>query len=157
MRRMLLLIIMAAALLLLGGMLASGCALLSKDGAAADSSPGASITLTAGRTLFTVKLCDGDAASALLSLLPMTLDMSELNGNEKYCYLPCALPAKPQLAENIRAGDLMLFGPDCLVLFYRDFRTPHSYTRLGHIEDISGLAEALGTGGVQASFAACGR
>ena len=47
--------------------------------------------------------------------------MSELNGNEKYFYLESALPTVSEQVEEIHAGDLMLYGDDCLVLFYQSF------------------------------------
>lgn len=42
------------------------------------------ITLTVGGRVFVVTLADNDTARAFTDLLPLTLPMSELNGNEKY-------------------------------------------------------------------------
>ena len=50
-------------------------------------------------------------------------------------------------------GDLMLYGNNCIVLFYKSFSTQYSYTRIGHINDISGLESAVGSGSVQVRFA----
>lgn len=85
-------------------------------------------------------------------MLPMELTMIELNGNEKYYQMPNRLPANSQHVRTIKPGDLMLYGSDTLVLFYESFTTPYSYTRLGYIEDVSGLANALGSGSVQVTF-----
>lgn len=78
--------------------------------------------------------------------------MLELNGNEKYVNLAAKLPTDPKRVGRIEAGDLMLYGSDCPVLFYKSFDTSYSYTRLGHIEDTSGLADALGRGSVQVAL-----
>lgn len=110
------------------------------------------ITITAGDAVFEAKLYDNDAAKTFLAQLPMTLNMSELNGNEKYRSLPDSLPTESQSVGSIHAGDLMLYGSDCLVLFYESFTTAYSYTKLGYIEDASGLADALGRGSVEISF-----
>lgn len=110
------------------------------------------IKLSAGNQTFTATLYDNPAANALLELLPMTLHMSELNGNEKYFYLDGRLPADASKPSGIHAGDLMLYGDNCLVLFYESFSTSYSYTPLGRIDDPEGLASALGSGSVQVTF-----
>ena len=110
------------------------------------------INLQIGNKTFMVKLFDNASSRALPAMLPMALTMIELNGNEKYYQMPNRLPAKPQDVRTIKTGDLMLYGSDTLVLFYESFTTPYSYTRLGYIEDVSGLANALGSGSVQVAF-----
>ena len=92
------------------------------------------INMQIGNKNFTIKLFDNNAAQNLITQLPLTLDMKELNGNEKYSYLPKKLPADSQNISEIKAGDLMLFGSDCLVLFYKNFHTSYSYTKIGYIE-----------------------
>ena len=56
--------------------------------------------------------------------------MDELNGNEKYYFMPNALPTDPERPGEIHTGDFMLYGSDCLVLFYKNFSSSYSYTRL---------------------------
>ena len=107
-----------------------------------------------GGQTFTVTLLDNPTTRALLERLPMTVSMGELNGNEKYYYLPESLPTDSQRPGNIHAGDLMLYGSDCLVLFYESFSSGYSYTRLGSVDDPSGLAVALGRGSVEVIFLA---
>lgn len=107
------------------------------------------VILTIGDSTFSVALYDNNTAAALRKLLPLSVNMSELHGNEKYYYLPNSLPTNSEIVGSIEAGDLMLYGSDCLVLFYDNFSTSYSYTRLGYIEDVTGLKDALGSGSVQ--------
>lgn len=104
-----------------------------------------------GKT-FSAQLYDNETARAFASQLPLTLDMRELNGNEKYYYMPDSLPAQASRPGTIRTGDLMLYGADCIVLFYKDFRTGYNYMPLGHIDDPNGLESALGQGDVKVTF-----
>lgn len=108
--------------------------------------------ISIGNRHFSVALKDNETVRALMDKLPMTVNMSELNGNEKYVYLPVSLPAKPESIGTIKAGDVMLYGDNCLVVFYQGFETTYRYTRIGHIKDASGLDAALGDGGVQVVF-----
>lgn len=105
-----------------------------------------------GDQTFTATLDDNPTTRALLEQLPMTVRMGELNGNEKYYYLPESLPTDSHRPGTIHNGDLMLYGSDCLVLFYQTFSSGYSYTRLGSVDDASGLAAALGAGNVEVTF-----
>ena len=101
---------------------------------------------------YTVALEDTAAARELLTRLPFTLRMADLNNNEKYGDLPRVLPTQPLSIGNIRTGDLMLFASNCLVLFYKDFRTTYRYTPVGRVLHPQGLAEALGSGTVSVTL-----
>ncbi|OUO59335.1 hypothetical protein B5F74_08880 [Collinsella sp. An271] len=111
-----------------------------------------SITLTINGTLYTATLEDTEAARALAERLPLSISMSELNGNEKYCYLDEGLPTSSSRPGTIQAGDIMLFGSDCLVLFYETFSSGYSYTQIGRIDDPTGLAQAVGSGSVTVAW-----
>jgi hypothetical protein len=108
--------------------------------------------MTVGERRFAITLTDNAAARAFATQLPLTLDMSELNGNEKHARLPKALPANASRPGTIRNGDLMLYGSDTLVVFYLTFDSSYSYTRLGRVDDRAGLAQALGRRGVRVVF-----
>lgn len=110
------------------------------------------IEITVQDRTFYAKLYDNETAEKFAEMLPLTLDMSELNGNEKYFYFSDDLPAKRKRPDKINSGDIMLYGSNCLVLFYDSFSTSYSYTPIGHIDDADGLAEALGKGGATVSF-----
>lgn len=111
-----------------------------------------SIKITVSGRTFSATLYDNETAREFNKLLPITLDMSELNGNEKYYYLPDSLPRNSSIPSKINMGDIMLYGSDCLVFFYESFSTSYSYTPIGKIDDPDGLAAALGSGSVQVAF-----
>ena len=110
------------------------------------------MTIQVGNTRYAVSLNDNATTQALTQKLPMTLKMDELNGNEKFHYLLETLPTDSQRVGRIKAGDVMLYGSDCLVIFYKDFSTSYSYTPIGRIADPSGLTQALGRGNVEVTF-----
>lgn len=101
---------------------------------------------------FTAELYDNETAKAFSDMLPLTLNMSELHGNEKYYYFDKSLPSHPSNVGKINAGDIMLYGNDCIVLFYDSFSTSYSYTKIGHISNISELADAVGSKDVTITF-----
>ena len=76
--------------------------------------------------------------------------MTELNGNEKYAY-GVSLPTAAQYYGKIEAGDLMLYGSNCLVLFYGS-AGGYSYTRIGKLVSTVGLAAAVGFGSAVVTF-----
>lgn len=110
------------------------------------------LKITVGAKTFSATLLDNATATALKKLLPMTVEMTELNSNEKYFRLPSNLPANASNPGTIQVGDLMLYGSNTLVLFYESFSTVYTYTKIGGIDDASGLAAALDTGNVKVSF-----
>ena len=107
--------------------------------------------LIIGDKTFTVRLENNETAQALKAQLPLDLEMTELNGNEKYYYYS-TLPTSATRPGTIRAGDIMLFQSNTLVIFYDTFESDYSYTRIGSMTDPDGLAEALGTGDVRVEW-----
>jgi hypothetical protein len=79
-------------------------------------------------------------------MLPLSIDMADLNSNEKHAELPKSLPTNANRPGTIRSGDLMLYGSRTLVVFYLTYNSSYSYTRLGRVDDPAGLAQALGSG-----------
>ncbi|MDO9491784.1 cyclophilin-like fold protein [Acetobacterium sp.] len=105
---------------------------------------------------FFANLYENETTLKFVEKLPLTIDMSELNGNEKLYYFEEPLPVAAEQIGEIRAGDLMMYGDDCLVLFYENFSSSYRYTRIGAIENADGLAEAVGNGTVRISFSLSG-
>jgi|GEM_PF-511700 len=108
--------------------------------------------ITIGTHTFAATLYDNATAAAFKTLLPMTISMSELNGNEKYFYLPNSLPTNVINPGTIQSGDLMIYGSNYLVVFYQTFSSSYSYTKLGRIDNPAELAAAVGNGSVMVSF-----
>lgn len=110
------------------------------------------LKLKIGAKTFTATLLDNATTTALKKLLPLTVEMVELNRNEKYVRLPQNLPANASNPGTILIGDLMLYGSNTLVLFYETFSTPYTYTKIGRLDDAKGLATALGAGNATITF-----
>ncbi|MBR0415535.1 MAG: hypothetical protein IJI67_10775 [Clostridia bacterium] len=108
--------------------------------------------ITVNGEAFSVTLEDNDTARAFTEMLPQTLEMSELHGNEKYHYLDTALPDNSQSVSKIQEGDIMLYGDNCIVIFYKSFDTEYAYTKIGHIDNTASLEKQLGNGKIEVSF-----
>lgn len=113
---------------------------------------GKMIKITIGKVVFKATLQANSTAEAFKAMLPLTVPMKELNGNEKFFYFSSVLPTDPVRGGGIQSGDLMLYGNNCLVVFYEPFNTTYQYTRIGKIENSSGLKSALGAGDVTVKF-----
>ncbi|MDN5710685.1 MAG: hypothetical protein L0G95_14670 [Planococcus sp. (in: firmicutes)] len=106
------------------------------------------LELQIGDEVFSAQLYESETTESLLELLPLTIDMEDLHGNEKFFYLSERLPTDPESPEHINAGDIMLYGDDCLVFFYDKLSTSHQYTRLGYIENVERFTQAVGEGDI---------
>lgn len=111
------------------------------------------MVITINSTEFTATLYDNEAAEALIAMLPMTVNMNDM-AHEKYYNLPSNLPTSATSPGMIREGDIMLWGSNCLVLFYESFSTSYSYTKIGYIENTAGLANAVCSGNATVTFIA---
>ena len=110
------------------------------------------LRLRIGSETFTATLSDNPTVTAFVAQLPLTVSMVELNGNEKYYDLPQGLPTNAIYPGTIQAGDLLLYNSNTLVLFYETFSTSYRYTRMGRVDNPTGLATALGRGNATVTF-----
>ena len=108
--------------------------------------------LTIGGIDFTAELANNATAQAFNALLPLTLNMTELNGNEKYKYLDTTLPTNAACPGTIHAGDILLYSNNCVVVFYKTFTTTYNYTKIGRITDTTGLETPIGGGSISIQF-----
>ena len=109
------------------------------------------ITIEVNGHTLTAELADNEAARALAALAEngLTVELSEYGGFEKVGRLPEPLPADDERITT-EAGDIMLYQGSQMTIFYGS--NTWSYTRLGKVDDISGLEKALGSGDVRAVF-----
>lgn len=105
-----------------------------------------------GSKIFIATLDDNATATAFIAQLPMTINMIELNGNEKFYRLKNSLPINSVNPKTIRNGDIMIYGNNTLVLFYKTFPTSYSYTKIGQIDDTNHWAETLGDSDITITF-----
>lgn len=128
----------------------------SKDDGVLETEPpaesGLNFRIIIGSATFSGSFYTTEAAEAFRATLPLTVTMSDLNDNEKHCELPQNLPTSTTRPGTIRNGDLMLYGSRTLVLFYKTFSSSYSYTRIGKVDNPSGLEAALGGGNVTVKF-----
>lgn len=136
---------------MLAALLAVGCEREDRPPTPASRELPAVSMVVAGQS-FTVALQDNTTAEAFCNLLPMTLEMNELNGNEKYHYLSSPLPTNSTRPDTIHTGDIMLYGDDCVVVFYETFATRYAYSPIGRVEAPAGLRDAVGEGRVTVTF-----
>ena len=110
------------------------------------------INLTINNKTFSATLENNVTTRELISMFPMTLNMSELNSNEKYNYLDTDLTTNSSRQSKINVGDIKLYGSNCLVVFYESFNTSYSYTNLGTVDDVDSFVSELGNGSVTITF-----
>lgn len=117
-----------------------------------DKKTGTPVVLNINGQSFNAVFYNNKTADALIEKMPMTLNMKELNGNEKYYFFDTEFPVDEKSPGKISAGDIMLYGSDCLVTFYKSHSTSYQYTPVGKIENASGFAKAVGSGNVTINF-----
>ena len=113
---------------------------------------GMKIKICIGEKIFDATLEDNESTRELVKNFPLEVKMTELNGNEKYYRLGKNLPSVDKKIGEIHSGDLMLWSSNTLVLFYKDFSTSYSYTRLGKIDNPADLEKVVGAGNISVRF-----
>lgn len=102
--------------------------------------------------VFEIILEDNETATAFSKLMPISMQMTELNGNEMFYMLSNSLPTNPQQVRNIQKGDVMLYGSNSIVLFYKSFSTSYSYTKIGRVSNLDDIELVIGQKSVLISF-----
>ena len=105
-----------------------------------------------GDVVFSATLEENEAVSALVEMMresPVVIQMSDYSGFEKVGSLGTSLSASNSQTTT-QAGDIVLYNGNQIVIFYGS--NSWSYTRLGHVDDLTGWKDALGSGDVIVTF-----
>ena len=143
---------LAAAMLLMGCAAASSAPAASSSETVSVEDTAMKMKIEVNGSPFTATLADNAAADALVDWVeegPVTLELSDYAGFEKVGPLGRSLPASDSQTTT-HAGDIVLYQGDQIVLFYGS--NSWSYTRLGHIDDLTGWEDALGGGDVSVTL-----
>ena len=111
-----------------------------------------SMRVEVGDHTFTATLEDNEAVRTLKEMMaeaPIVIEMSDYSGFEKVGPLGTSLPTSNSQTTT-HAGDIVLYNGNQIVIFYGS--NSWSYTRLGHIDDLTGWEDALGSGDVTVTF-----
>lgn len=90
---------------------------IQNSGSTNNNSSTSKMKITVGTAVFTATLYDNPSATAFKALFPLTINMAELNNNEKYVDLSNPLPTNASIGGDIKVGDIALYGTNTLVLF----------------------------------------
>lgn len=107
------------------------------------------LKIEVGGHSFTATLEQNAATAALVDMLPLTISMSDYSGFEKVGSLGASLPTS-NAQTTTQTGDIVLYNGNQIVIFYGS--NSWSYTRLAHVDDLTGWAEALGSGDATVTF-----
>lgn len=109
-----------------------------------------------GRSL-TATLEDSEAARDFLSLLPLTLTLTDYHSTEKVADLPRMLSTKGAPAgADPDVGDIAYYAPwGNLAVYYRDFGYSSGLVKLGRLD--SGVELLRGRGPLQVTIQSAGR
>lgn len=117
------------------------------------------MTLTIEGRAFALALEDNEAARAFAALMPLELEMRDVNGNEKFAELDAPLPADERAPGRVEAGDVMLYGDDGVVALAASRLLPAATSgtlltlALTYVPEIVGPRRAAGViGAVLAGF-----
>ncbi len=101
---------------------------------------------------FMATLEDNAAVREFIGMMkkaPVTLEMRDYSGFEKVGVLGKTLPADDRQTMTV-PGDIVLYNGNQIVMFYGS--NLWSYTRLAHIDDLTGWNDSLGSNSITAVF-----
>ena len=100
-----------------------------------------------GKT-YDAKIESNNTAKEFLDILPLSLSMTDSEGNRKYSYMYSGLNTNTLKIKDMQAGDIALSGNSTVVVFYKSTKSSGKFIKIGHID---GLPD-LGNGSASVSF-----
>lgn len=100
-----------------------------------------------GKT-YDAKVESNNTAKEFLDILPLSLSMTDSEGNRKYSYMYSGLNTNTLKIKDMQAGDIALSGSSTVVVFYKSTKSSGKFIKIGHID---GLPD-LGNGSASVSF-----
>jgi hypothetical protein len=87
-----------------------------------NQTPAMKIRLKVGNKVLTATLADNKTARDFVSLLPLTLNMNDLFGREKFGHLPRAISEEGKRTHTCAIGDIAYWspGPDVAIYYQPD-------------------------------------
>jgi hypothetical protein len=87
-----------------------------------NQTPAMKIRLKVGNKVLTATLADNKTARDFVSLLPLTLNMNDLFGREKFGHLPRAISEEGKRTHTYAIGDIAYWspGPDVAIYYQQD-------------------------------------
>ena len=79
------------------------------------------------------------AAESFLNNLPLEVEMTDLNENEKRGYTYFKMTTESKKLGKVEIGDLLLSGDSYIVIATKTFKTKDRYTKIGHIQNLGDI------------------
>lgn len=108
------------------------------------------LKITIGEQVLTATLADNPTAKDFVTLLPLTMELSDYNNTERIFTLPRKLTTKGAPSSiDPDAGDITYYPPwGNIAIFYKDFRVSNGLVRIGKFDN--GIEALQVSGSVQA-------
>ena len=79
------------------------------------------------------------AAESFLTHLPLEIEMTDLNENEKRGYTYFKLTTEARKLGKIEIGDILLSGDSYVIIATKTFKSSQKYTKIGHIQNLGNV------------------
>lgn len=96
----------------------------------------ADIKINVAGTIYTAVSESTKAAENFLTQLPLDIEMTDLNENEKRGYTYFKMATEARKLGKIEIGDILISGDSYIIIATKTFKSNQKYTKLGHIQNL---------------------